>query len=67
MIKNIIGENAGKVWKCLDENGVTSFSKLSKLTKLSKEELLLAIGWLSREGKIFQTEPHTKNWMLKLI
>lgn len=67
MIKNVIGENAGKVWKCLNDNGETSFTKLTKLTELKKEELLLAIGWLSREGKIHHTEPFTKNWKLKLI
>jgi hypothetical protein len=66
MIKNLIGENAGKAWKCLDENGETSFSKLAKATNLNKEELLLAIGWLAREGKIYQTEPFTKNWKISL-
>lgn len=67
MIKNLIGENAGKAWKSLNENGESSFSKLSKSTNLTKDELLLAIGWLAREGKILQTEPFTKNWKLKLI
>ena len=67
MIKNKIGENAGKVWESLDENGVTSLAELLKLTKLSKQELLLAIGWLAREGKIYQTEPYSKNWKLELI
>ena len=67
MIKNVIGDNAGKVWTILNENGETLFNEIKKSTKLNSEDLLLAIGWLAREGKIYQSEPYSKNWKLLLI
>lgn len=67
MIRNAIGENAGLVWTVLDEYGTTSFSELLKLTELSKPELYMAIGWLAREGKIFQTKSFSDDWKLMLI
>ncbi|MDD4148837.1 MAG: winged helix-turn-helix domain-containing protein [Bacteroidales bacterium] len=67
MIKTTIGENAGKIWSIIDENGEMLFTELMNLTKLNEKELLMAIGWLSREGKIFQTNPFKKNWSLCLI
>ena len=46
-----IGENAGLVWGAL-QNGALSLKALKKATKLKNDELALALGWLSREGKL---------------
>lgn len=51
MIKSKIGENAGHVWKTL-ENGESSLKAVKKATKLSEKDFDLALGWLSREDKI---------------
>ncbi|NVN93955.1 MAG: winged helix-turn-helix domain-containing protein [Bacteroidetes bacterium] len=52
MIKNSIGENAGKVWKALDENSGLSINELKEITKLDSNDLLLSLGWLSKENKV---------------
>ena len=49
--KNLIGENAGIVWKVLQNNKM-SWEELLKDTKLKSLELASAIGWLARENKI---------------
>jgi len=56
MLKEKIGENAGKIWQAL-ENGALTLKSLKKATKLKDADLHLALGWLSREGKLnFATE-----------
>ena len=50
-----IGENAGAVWGAL-QNGALGLKALKKATKLKNDELFLALGWLSREGKLTFTE-----------
>lgn len=52
MHKNIIGENAGVVWRTLHDNKTVSMEELTKLTGLKPIELAYAIGWLAREDKI---------------
>lgn len=47
-----IGESAGIVWKALNGNGGTTLSKLQTKTRLSRDLLHQAIGWLAREGKL---------------
>jgi hypothetical protein len=47
-----IGENAGKVWKALNDKGPLNLSALKKATKLDDRQLYLALGWLSREDKV---------------
>lgn len=47
-----IGENAGKVWKALNEKGPLNLSALKKATKLDDRQLYLALGWLAREDKV---------------
>lgn len=48
----MIGENAGKVWTVLNENGKMTETKLKKESGLSSAELAAAMGWLARESKI---------------
>jgi len=56
MITNEIGLNAGKIWNLLNEQGEHSVKELKKKLKLTDHEFFMAIGWLSREGKIFHFE-----------
>jgi hypothetical protein len=54
-MKNVIneyGENAGKVWQALHDQGPLPQTKLIRTTKLKDEEVHSAIGWLARENKI---------------
>jgi hypothetical protein len=47
-----IGFTAGKVWEFLADNGPVSVTKLTKDLEVSRETVMLAIGWLAREDKI---------------
>ena len=49
-----IGTWAGEVYKALEstETHVLGLKGLKKATKLKKDELMAALGWLGREGKI---------------
>lgn len=47
-----IGLHAGALWHYLNENGLTSIIKLKSEMACTATLLHLALGWLSREGKI---------------
>lgn len=49
-----IGTWAGEVYKALETAPETRLGMkgLKKATKLKKDELMAAIGWLAREGKV---------------
>lgn len=49
-----IGTWAGEVYKALEtsETKTLGFKLIKKATKLKKDELMAAFGWLGREGKI---------------
>lgn len=53
-----IGTWAGEVYKALDnaETHILGLKQIKKATKLKKDELMAAFGWLGREGKIALTE-----------
>lgn len=53
MIKNSIGENAGKIWTVLNDNSEMNIKELKKTTRLNEKDLHLALGWLSKENKVF--------------
>ncbi len=46
------GNNAGKLWKTLSDEGPQVRSKLLQSTNLTKDEFYGAIGWLAREDKV---------------
>lgn len=52
-----IGTWAGEVYKALEstETHALGLKALKKATKLKKDELMAAYGWLGREGKIVLT------------
>ncbi len=53
MDKNIVGVNAGKLWKVLDkEDGAVEFKRLKRKAKLRADETRVALGWLLKEDKI---------------
>jgi len=56
MITTEIGNNAGKIWNLLNEQGEHSVNELRKKLKLTVPEFYMAIGWLAHEGKIFHFE-----------
>lgn len=49
-----IGTWAGEVYKALEgsETRMLGLKAIKKATKLKKDELMAAFGWLGREGKI---------------
>ncbi len=53
-----IGTYAGEVYKALEteDTHILGLKQLKKVTKLKKDELMSALGWLGREGKIVLTE-----------
>ncbi len=58
MTIDTIGTWAGEVYKALEnsETRMLGLKGVKKATKLKKDELMAAIGWLGREGKLVITE-----------
>jgi hypothetical protein len=56
MLKSKIGINAGEIWQFLDTNGEKSISEIEKALSMKKNDVLMALGWLAREDKIFFVE-----------
>ena len=54
MDKHIIGENAGKLWRLMNQDNQRKgeLEELKKCTGFDDLELASAIGWLAREDKI---------------
>jgi hypothetical protein len=46
------GMSAGKVYWALNEEKAQSINQIVRETKLRKDDVLGALGWLAREGKI---------------
>ncbi|MBD5207293.1 MAG: winged helix-turn-helix domain-containing protein [Bacteroidales bacterium] len=53
-----IGTWAGEVYKALEgsENRMLGLKAVKKATKLKKDQIMAALGWLGREGKIAISE-----------
>jgi len=51
-MKEIIGATAGEVWQYLFTNGDVTFNSLKNSIKKPNQEVYMALGWLSREGKV---------------
>ncbi len=60
MLQHSVGENAGKIWRLLDEKGELSFAQIKKELKAKNEDLYMAIGWLLRENQINCNEEDDK-------
>lgn len=46
------GENAGKIWENLDQDGEIKEKSLLRSTQLTKKDFYTGVGWLARENKI---------------
>jgi hypothetical protein len=46
------GENAGKIWSPLNEEGCLKKKKLLKITQLNDDDFFTGVGWLAKENKI---------------
>lgn len=63
-----IGTWAGEVYKALEsvDTRILGLKQLKKATKLKKDELMAAIGWLGREGKIV-LDTNDEDIVVKLV
>jgi hypothetical protein len=52
MYKNDIGINAGVIWRLLEKKGALSIVEIKEFTDFQEFYIHMALGWLSREGKI---------------
>lgn len=52
-----IGTWAGEVYKALEasDTHILGLKQIKKATKLKKDEIMAALGWLGREGKVVIT------------
>jgi len=66
MIKKQIGENAGIIWRALNEKHEMGILELIEVTHLKKNEILFALGWLSKENKVYFFE-NEKEYRICLI
>jgi hypothetical protein len=66
--EEVFGVNAGKVWHALHENEQMSIAQLMKAAKLKRDEVMAALGWLGREGKIeIIKDKNKKTFLFKLL
>jgi hypothetical protein len=47
-----IGIIAGEIWHFLDHNGEVSLNSLVKGIGKAREDVLMSLGWLAREGHV---------------
>jgi hypothetical protein len=52
-MKSIIGNNADKIWRFLDRVQVSSVFEIEKRLSMQRQDILMALGWLAREDKIY--------------
>lgn len=64
-----IGNNAGVVWQALATADALGLKQIKKMTKLKDKEIMAAIGWLAREGKlnIAPSEEDPKEFIVSLV
>ena len=60
MLQNSVGDNAGKIWRLLNDKGELTFTQIKKELKGKNEELYMSIGWLLRENVISCREEDDK-------
>jgi len=52
MFKQTIGENAGHIWRILNEKDKMQLTELLKISELEESEFNRSLGWLAREDKV---------------
>ncbi len=58
-----IGFAAGDIWKLLDQKERLELSEVMKEIPHSKELVLMALGWLCREGHVVVVEKSNKRFI----
>ncbi len=51
-LTTLFGENAGKIWLALNQEGCSKKDKIMQITNLDEDNFYAGIGWLARENKI---------------
>jgi len=51
-LREQIGEAAGELWRCLDQNGPQTLAQIRKKLNGTSELLGFAVGWIAREDKL---------------
>ena len=51
-LTTLYGENAGKIWSALNQEGCSNKENILQITKLDEDNFYSGIGWLARENKI---------------
>ena len=46
------GQNAGEIWKLLNEKGPLSKEEIQEFTRQTDDDFFVGVGWLAREDKI---------------
>ena len=65
-LTNMIGENAGKIWKTLESSGEIDVTNIAKITQIKIQDAYSAIGWLAREDKIIEKQPKPNTTIVRL-
>ena len=63
-LTDIIGEDAGKIWKVLNSHGEVNVSSIAKFTKIRPVDAYSALGWLAKENKIEAKKSNLKSNIL---
>ena len=53
MIKSQIRDNAAKIMLLLDERQLSSVFEIEKQLSMQRQDVLMALGWLAREDRIY--------------
>ena len=65
MNTDTIGVNAGQLWEALSTADALGIKQIKKITKMKKEEIFAALGWLAREGKVcIATDPEDEKELI---
>jgi len=51
-LTTLFGENAGKIWIVLNQEGCLKKEKIIEKTKMDEDDFYTGIGWLARENKV---------------
>lgn len=63
-----IGTWAGQVWTALNTADALGVKQIKKMTKLKEKEIIAALGWLAREGKVeFAPSDDEKDTIVSLL
>ena len=61
-----IGIVAGEIWHYLDQHGEVKLSDLVKGIDKSRDNVLMSLGWLAREGHVVLEEFMTGDYRVSL-